>query len=285
MSINESQISPLNLSSLFLKILNNVKKDINVVSIGTVIKYNSDNNTCNVQPVITAVQQTYQGNATLPKAPWINLPICLPCGNSGGHVYPISVGDDVLVVFNNRSIDNWIDGTYNTPPNTSSCYHEKDAMIVGIMHNKAKQMKNVDNNHSWTVYAQDNEVITAIRVGEKIAIYNDVKSFFAIFNDYESNQNNFGKDLISCLKEVSIEIKSVNTSIQGLSNKTLSVPAGGLISGSVGSPVSGSTTTTTPTVPTISTATLDALITQAEAQNNQTDSDWQDDFPELFEDK
>lgn len=64
--------------------------------------------TVEVQPTIQGRQVDQQGNfqfVTLPVLP--DVPICFPCGGNYMLTFPVKPGDECLVVFASRAIDNW----------------------------------------------------------------------------------------------------------------------------------------------------------------------------------
>lgn len=75
---------------------------------GVVVSFDPANQTCVVQPLIQGMVQAPDGSFS-----WVTLPLLLDCPvffPSGGGVsltFPISAGDECLVVFASRCIDQW----------------------------------------------------------------------------------------------------------------------------------------------------------------------------------
>jgi phage baseplate assembly protein gpV len=74
----------------------------------TVISYDASALTVAVQPTAMGIQQMSNGtavNTTLPVL--VDVPVCFPRGGNVTLTFPIQEGDECLVVFSSRSIDNW----------------------------------------------------------------------------------------------------------------------------------------------------------------------------------
>lgn len=80
-------------------------------------KYNSSNNTVECQPAIREKITQVDGTESYVLIPiLINVPVAFPESSLGGIKFPLSKGDEVLVVFSDLSIDNfWKNGGVQNP--------------------------------------------------------------------------------------------------------------------------------------------------------------------------
>jgi hypothetical protein len=75
-----------------------------------------------------------QGNATLAPYPLLrSVPVVFPCGGGFTLTFPISPGDECLLVFNDRESDNWYINGAGQPPTTNRKHDLSDAFaLVGV---------------------------------------------------------------------------------------------------------------------------------------------------------
>lgn len=83
---------------------------------GIIQSVNLTQMTCVVQPAIQAVVYDQNNNASNVNLPLLlDVPIVFPGNNKFTITFPLVIGDEVLVVFSSRCIDNWWQsGAYNT---------------------------------------------------------------------------------------------------------------------------------------------------------------------------
>jgi len=79
---------------------------------GYVVSYNAELRKATVQPYLK--RNTEDGEERLPAI--TNVPIIFPGGGGGTLTFPITTGDTVLILFSERSLDNWLtSGREGTP--------------------------------------------------------------------------------------------------------------------------------------------------------------------------
>jgi hypothetical protein len=75
---------------------------------GTIVSYNPATMTATVQPAIQAMhRQTDRTRKPLSIPPVTDVPVHFPAGGGYTLTFPIKPGDECLIVFNERNIDNW----------------------------------------------------------------------------------------------------------------------------------------------------------------------------------
>lgn len=86
-------------------------RDVHVALPGRVESYDAEEQKADVKPMVRDLVPTRNGEEveeTLPIIP--NVPVMFPRGGTYFITFPLAVGDFVLLVFNERSIDNWASG-------------------------------------------------------------------------------------------------------------------------------------------------------------------------------
>lgn len=88
---------------------------------------------------------------------------CLVLGGGGGALtFPISDGDECLIVFNDRDLDNWFAGSSSAAPATGRLHAFSDAIVlVGL-----RSLANV-------IVEYDTDAVALTYEGNKIRIYED----------------------------------------------------------------------------------------------------------------
>jgi hypothetical protein len=85
--------------------------DIDLLELNTcmpaiVTKYDASTQTCSVQPVFK--RNTINGEVSS-RGVIEDVPVVFPRSGSFGFTFPLTVGDSVLIVFSQRSLDDWVD--------------------------------------------------------------------------------------------------------------------------------------------------------------------------------
>lgn len=139
MSLPFSQItSEPTLADLLKQFRKQIFLDLNCHHIGTVKSFDSENRTVTVQ--INYSQAFYRkdtdGNykqqlVSYPLA--LDLPIVILSGGEGRITFPISEGDQCLVLFNDRDISNWFNGATSGQTATPRLHSFSDGIaIIGL---------------------------------------------------------------------------------------------------------------------------------------------------------
>ena len=143
-----------------------VAKNVNCVRIGSIIDFNPANQTATVQIAqqkVTSISPT--GVRTLQSfAPLVSVPVFVLGGGGLSATFPITQGDECLVLFNDREIDNWLlAGGTETAPTTPRLHDLSDGMcfvgfrsyprsLAGYSTNSA-QLRTDDGAAYWEVTA------------------------------------------------------------------------------------------------------------------------------------
>lgn len=145
-------MNPVNQPNLLVPDLNlfmqnkkfEIKSEMNCIGIGTVISFNDADLTVTVQ--INYLRVIYGGaaqsapnndsvvNQNVPYPQLVKCPLLIASGGKSYLSFPIIAGDNCVIFFNDRDIDNWWStGSSSSVPNTNRVHDLSDALIfVGI---------------------------------------------------------------------------------------------------------------------------------------------------------
>lgn len=126
---------PPDMTAVLAQLVRHIFVTLNCVQIGKVQKFDSTNQTVDVTLQIKQIKSldasgkpVFADSIVLAQFPALIL--------SGGDSYislPIQAGDDCIILFNDRDIDNWFQNGDGQPPNTYRCHDHSDGFaLVGI---------------------------------------------------------------------------------------------------------------------------------------------------------
>lgn len=130
MSIPPSKIKlPGNLATLLEVISKEIARNLNCVQIGTIESFNPANQTAEVSINFKRlINEELREYAVL-----IDVPCVVMNGGGGGISFPIAKGDNCVILFNDRDIDNWYASGAVMAPNSARTHSMSDAIaLVGI---------------------------------------------------------------------------------------------------------------------------------------------------------
>ncbi len=126
------------LASVIQQAINNRLKDLHTAQPGIIETFDPDTQLATVQPAIKRIFKTVDESdvefltpTALPVL--INVPVAFPRGNGFSLTFPVKKGDECLIVFNERSIDNWNKNGGVQEPSAFRLHSLSDAMVyVGL---------------------------------------------------------------------------------------------------------------------------------------------------------
>lgn len=172
-----------------------VKKDIflslNCHHLGTIQSFNSATQTATA--TINYKKTVFQLNRStgLYDGVLVDYPILIDCpviflgGGSSFLTFPIAVGDGCLVLFNDRDIDNWYQGSSTSGCATSRAHSMSDGIIVVGLRSKAASLEDFDTDRP----VLQNETAKVALGSSLIEISNDVTDLKAVLQDLISAVN------------------------------------------------------------------------------------------------
>jgi Phage protein Gp138 N-terminal domain/GpV Apex motif len=128
-------VTPPDITVLLEALKREIKKEINCAKVGVIQSWSPSTNTVVVkiaQQQVTSVAQ--DGTRTLAEYPLLlTVPVAFPGGGGFTLTFPIAVGDECLVVFNDRELDNWFSSGAGLPPTTARIHDISDGVaFVGL---------------------------------------------------------------------------------------------------------------------------------------------------------
>lgn len=171
---NETNIE--NMASVIVEGLNAFKKEIHTCFPCIVDSFDSDAQTITAKPVIKRIfKDVNTGVKTVMDLPvLINVPIMFPKGGGFSLTFPIAVGDECMVFFCERSIDDWFDSGESKEQNQKRFHDLSDGVaFVGL----CSKPKTLSNYNSDEVQLRSNDESTSISIDNsgKIKLLGEVE--------------------------------------------------------------------------------------------------------------
>ena len=148
MSINQFNLSPSfdkNLLNSFSILKNNILNNINCVQTGTIQTFNNLNQTCtvtiNTKRQVTLNPTTWQDYSIL-----VDVPVLIPGGGGGSLQFPISEGDECILLFNDRELDAWFANGKTQPFDEARTHSLSDAIAIVGLHSLPNLLQNYVTN-------------------------------------------------------------------------------------------------------------------------------------------
>lgn len=138
---NIKQFAPPSLTDLLNINNKEVQKDINCVQIGQIVSFDATKQTASIQIVIKKIlEEKLDGTRVLEEYPIIlDCPVFFLFGGAAFLSMPVQAGDNCLVLFNDREIDNWFTNGGLQAPSSFRTHDLSDAFaLVGIKNMQTK---------------------------------------------------------------------------------------------------------------------------------------------------
>lgn len=133
---------PPNSGQALIELINRILLQVNTAIPGEIVAFNPETQTCTAKAAIRGVTITDEGEAVYIDLPQIlHVPVFFPYSTSSGFsvTYPVKPGDQCLLIFSQRSYDNWLlYGSIQNPsePYSPRCHEYTDALaLVGFSPN------------------------------------------------------------------------------------------------------------------------------------------------------
>lgn len=130
--------SPPSQTDLLDATIRQVKKELNCVKIGVIQSFDADKQEVTVkiaQTQVTSIDK--DGTRTLADYPLLmRCPVFFPSGGGLTLTFPIAAGDECIVLFNDRQLDNWLTSGAGLPPTIGRLHDISDGIaLVGLRSN------------------------------------------------------------------------------------------------------------------------------------------------------
>jgi len=189
------------LEALVQQGVRNALKDLHTAMPGIIDTFDPLTQTCTVQP---AIKRIFVGGEAVALPILINVPVSFPSAGGFSITLPVKQGDECLIIFSERSIDNWLQFGELKIPNDRRFHDLSDGVVI---------MGLKSNPNVFTDYDPDNLVIRNIANDVKVTIGAD---------------NNIAIDTpgnIAMNAATQIDIVSPTVSIDGALNVTGAIAA------------------------------------------------------------
>lgn len=170
------------LKDLLNQFQTNLLINLNCHHLGTIQAFNSDNQTANAtinyqKTFFVLNEMTQQYDQQLIAYPTlVDCPVIFLGGGSSYLTFPVQVGDECLVLFNDRDMDNWFSGSTTSGVATPRLHSFSDGIILVGIRSTNNSLENFDNTRA--VLAHGNAMVG---VGsELIKIANNLQSLKTI---------------------------------------------------------------------------------------------------------
>lgn len=123
------------LTELLTSAKNDLRTTFNAVNIGIIESFDATDQTCSVKIAIKQIQNIApDGTRFFAEKPvLLKCPVIFPSGGGFTLTFPIAAGDECLVLFNDREIDNWFANGGVQAPTTKRSHDLSDALVfVGL---------------------------------------------------------------------------------------------------------------------------------------------------------
>ena len=175
----------------------------------------------------------------------VPFPILIDCpcifmgGGDTADTYPVWEGDECLVLFNDRNLDNWFQGAENSPVATGRLHSFSDAVILIGIRSIPNILENFDTVRA--VKRGGTAVLGVNPSNSKILLTNDDPIGTNGNYSYDTTLNDMISDLIDNIKTVADNVKTFADNVNDLVSATsgIQVFAGALVAPSGGGPVTG----------------------------------------------
>lgn len=176
----QTQIPDPDLRSLLNAHRREIFGSLNCHQLGEIVSFDPALQTATVKIATNKQVVDYKKNP--PAYVYLPYPLLTDCpvyfaggGPKGALTFPVAPGDQCLVLFNDRDIDNWFAGGANTPPNSSRQHDLSDGLVLVGFRNKAGALPSVDADHASLTYKGG-----ALLVGDKLALSGDLSTLRAV---------------------------------------------------------------------------------------------------------
>jgi hypothetical protein len=160
--------NPPSLDALLAQHKRDVLKSVNCARVGVIESFDASSQTATVkiaQQQVTSISP--QGIRTIQEYPLLlAVPVVFTGGGGYTLTFPIAQGDECLVIFNDREIDNWLANGAGTTPTTGRVHDLSDGICIVGLRSNPRALANVSTtavqlrSDNYTGPAETGELIT-----------------------------------------------------------------------------------------------------------------------------
>ena len=154
MNVNPTyqQTNPATLLSVLGAHKREVNKDFNAVKIGVIQSFSPGDSTHGPSATVKIAQQQItsvapDGTRTIQSYPLLaTCPVYFPNGGGFTLTFPVAEGDECIILFNDRELDNWMINGPGQPPTTGRMHDLSDAIIIVGLRSNPRGLANISTN-------------------------------------------------------------------------------------------------------------------------------------------
>lgn len=176
-----------------------INTNMNCIRIGRILEFDKVLNTCTVK-ILTLRQ--YNDTEITDYPPLTDIPLIVLCGGGGELTFPSPVGQDCVLLVNDRDLDLWFEGGESYTPNTNRTHNLSDCIALCGVRNLLNPLVDYDET-ATTLRNKD----TFLRMHENLAILKSLVKYVdeddnetvtsAILSVYGGNGNNEGGEILA----------------------------------------------------------------------------------------
>lgn len=156
--------------------IDNRLKDLHTATPGIIESFDPVAQTVSVQPAIKRIFKTLEGTSEVLSSTnlpiLINVPIIYPRGGGYSLTFPIVKGDECLILFNERSIDNWHKFGTIKEPNDRRFHSLSDAVVLVGLSSLPNKIPTYDNSNV-VIKKDDDSSYIKVKSNSDIEMYSN----------------------------------------------------------------------------------------------------------------
>ena len=166
------------LINLVEAIRENIFSTLNCHAIGKIESFDSINQTANISILYQRKVENFEETNSREDYPLlIDVPLIILGGGKGSIRFPIETGDNCILFFNDRDIDNWYSSGAKTPLSSNRKHSFSDALALIGPKSLANTFSDYDKNRTELVHDK-----TQVSLSDKIRIKNQTQNLYDIID-------------------------------------------------------------------------------------------------------
>ena len=166
------------LINLVEAIRENIFSTLNCHAIGKIESFDSVNQTANISILYQRKVENFEETNSREDYPLlIDVPLIVLGGGKGSIRFPIETGDNCILFFNDRDIDNWYSSGAKTPLASNRKHSFSDALALIGPKSLANTFSDYDKNRTELVHDK-----TQVSLSDKIRIKNQTQNLYDIID-------------------------------------------------------------------------------------------------------
>jgi len=171
--MNNARKQIFNLNSIINDNINNKLNNLHTAAPATILSFNPETQTATVQPSFSREFLQFDGSEETTvslKSPVIeNVPVCYPRGGGFSITFPVKSGDECLLIYTERSLDNWHSKGGEGLPISTRKHDLSDAVALVGVSSGPNKIANYDNE-KFTIKSDSDDVVLSIDEQGNLAI-------------------------------------------------------------------------------------------------------------------